>query len=500
MIKGLILQFQHVGFQFDSAAAPLFDHLTLSFPAGWTGIVGPNGIGKSTLLALATAQLEPTTGHIISSGNAICSEQRTDSPPPEFQEFLEESWGEALDIQLQLGIEPDWADRWPSLSHGERKRAQVGTALWKAPAIWALDEPSNHLDASARAMLLSALRRFRGIGLLVSHDRELLDALCGQCLFFEAAGPVMRPGGITQAEAQSQLDAKTHATRTEQAAKTVRRLEQESQRRREKSEQAKAKNTKRGLDRHDADAKGRIDLGRLTGKDAVGGRERRQLEGRLNQVRAERDFLTVAPTYELGVWMDNAAYSHRSHIFRIPSGELPLGAGRSLQYPDWEMGPRDRIALTGENGSGKSTFLNWLLPRVNLPPERVIFVPQEISQEESRRILEDVFALSAADKGRLMTLVSRLGSRPHRLLSSELPSPGEVRKILLAQGLMKSPHLIAMDEPTNHMDLPSIHCLESVLKAAPCGILLVSHDRYFLNTVGITEWTIQSGVLARAPK
>jgi ATPase subunit of ABC transporter with duplicated ATPase domains len=87
-----------------------------------------------------------------------------------------------------------------------------------------------------------------------------------------------------------------------------------------------------------------------------------------------------------------------------------------------------------------------------------------------------------------MTIVSRLGSRPRRLLESDEPSPGEIRKILLATGIARGPHLIVMDEPTNHMDLPSIECLETALSDCPCGLLLVSHDTRFLHALATVNW------------
>jgi ATPase subunit of ABC transporter with duplicated ATPase domains len=83
-----------------------------------------------------------------------------------------------------------------------------------------------------------------------------------------------------------------------------------------------------------------------------------------------------------------------------------------------------------------------------------------------------------------------LGSRPEKLLNSDEPSPGETRKLLLAVGMTHTPHIIIMDEPTNHMDLPSIECLEQALKDCPCSLLLVSHDRYFLNKLTSREWNI----------
>lgn len=91
-----------------------------------------------------------------------------------------------------------------------------------------------------------------------------------------------------------------------------------------------------------------------------------------------------------------------------------------------------------------------------------------------------------------MRTVSRLGSRPERLLSSRNPSPGEIRKLMLALGMSLAPHIVVMDEPTNHLDLPSIECLEEALLECPCGLLLVSHDERFLDRLTDIQWRIES--------
>ena len=130
------------------------------------------------------------------------------------------------------------------------------------------------------------------------------------------------------------------------------------------------------------------------------------------------------------------------------------------------------------------------MEHANVPPERLLVVPQEIGEEESRAIHADVKRLDRGPLGRVMTLISRLGSRPGRLLASTTPSPGEIRKILLARGVERGPHLIVMDEPTNHLDLPSIECLENALAEAPCALLLVSHDERFLARLTTVRWTL----------
>ena len=117
-------------------------------------------------------------------------------------------------------------------------------------------------------------------------------------------------------------------------------------------------------------------------------------------------------------------------------------------------------------------------------------MPQEISAEESAAILAEAKKLPDDRLGEVMTRFSRLGSRPGRLLESAQPSPGEVRKLLLALGIARGPHLIVMDEPTNHLDLPGILCLEDALAAAPCAMLLVSHDERFLARLASVRWEL----------
>jgi ATPase subunit of ABC transporter with duplicated ATPase domains len=107
--------------------------------------------------------------------------------------------------------------------------------------------------------------------------------------------------------------------------------------------------------------------------------------------------------------------------------------------------------------------------------------------------LAEAKSLGNDELGKLMTIVSALGSDPKRMLDSEQPSPGEIRKLLLAMGILREPWLIVMDEPTNHLDLPSIEALEQALAECPCGLLLVSHDQDFLDSLATTEWHLSGG-------
>ena len=215
------------------------------------------------------------------------------------------------------------------------------------------------------------------------------------------------------------------------------------------------------------------------------------MDGRLEQARQKAEEIRLKKTYDLGIWLGEGR-SKRDVLLRLAAGVIDLGGGRTLKHPDLVMRPDDRVALSGPNGGGKSTLVRHLLRRLNIEAARLVYLPQEISAEQARGILAEVQSLPRTELGRMMTAVSRLGSRPHRLLESAEPSPGEIRKILLALGIARVPHLIVMDEPTNHLDLPSIECLEEALDGCPCGLLLVSHDERFLARLTATRWRIAS--------
>ncbi|HPB50233.1 MAG TPA: ATP-binding cassette domain-containing protein [Myxococcota bacterium] len=493
MLKIIDMTFVHAG-----AAEALFSGVTVHFAQGWTGIVGMNGAGKTTLLRLACGLLEPALGRVEMSGRAVYCPQRTDDPPPDLSRFLASDDREAHRLKVDLDIADDWFGRWATLSHGERKRAQIGVALWSDPDILAIDEPTNHIDTDARRLLARALGGFRGTGLLVTHDRALLDTLCARCAFVEPPGIVVRPGGYTVASQQAAAERERDRHALEVVSRARARLNGEMSRRLADAGRADRKCSKRGLAPGDHDGRERINLARLSGKDGRAGRLAAQLGGRLERLGEEAARIQVRKEYRTGVWLDTEP-ARRNELFSIPAGEIELGPGRLLRHLSLSMGPSDRVGVTGRNGAGKSTLIQRIVGAADLPPGRVLYLPQEITATESARLISDVRALSREELGRVMTIVSRLGSRPPRLMETSEPSPGEMRKILLALGILRSPWLIVMDEPTNHLDLPAIECLEDALGDCPCGLLLVSHDEVFLRHLVGSLWNIVDGVLEKVP-
>ena len=310
------LSFESVEYAHSGMTAPLFTDLTVQFPHGWTGIVGPNGAGKTTLLRVACGELEAQDGLVRQTGLTLYVAQRTEEAPEFFEDFV---WApDANVLKARLRVDEDWPDRWSTLSHGERKRAQIAVALWREPAVLALDEPTNHIDTDARRMLAAALHEFTGIGLLVSHDRRLLDDLCGQCLLIDPPSAVLRPGGVSAAleEQDKQESAIRHTN--DALRQTERRLKTEAQRRRVVADQKTAgmRGSKQKINpMHDHDGRAMRGLARVTGKDAYAGRMVSQMNQRAAKVSQQRADLTVAKRYQTGIWVDGASFMPRDFLF-----------------------------------------------------------------------------------------------------------------------------------------------------------------------------------------
>jgi macrolide transport system ATP-binding/permease protein len=482
--------FSHVSFTYDGMNDTLFDRIDLSIGPGWTGVVGANGAGKTTFLQLATGLLAPDSGVVTVPSERLYANQRTDSPSDLELAFGLADDGDAWRLKGLLSVEYDWLDRWESLSHGERKRIQIGACLWRRPALLSVDEPTNHLDRDARNMVIEGFRGYHGVGLLVSHDRELLDTLTERTLILSESGMELRAGSFSSAWEERKRETQEMRDRYTNERRSLERLKREESRRRQLAAQQHARRSKKGIPIKDHDARFKKNRARISGKDGVGGKLLRQMDGRLSQAETRLDSFRTAKDRKLGIHVETSR-SKSDALFVAEPCALPLGAHRQLFLPDLVIEPGSRIGITGPNGCGKSTLVRHVLGHMRAEVDRVICIPQEIRVEESAALHRKMLDLPKNELGLVLSVVSRLGTRPDQLIESQLPSPGETRKLMLALGIHSSPSLIIMDEPTNHMDIPSIECIEDALADTVCALLLVSHDRRFLGALCTQYWRIE---------
>lgn len=480
-----------VSYSYPNSTQTVLDGVRAVFPAGWTGIIGNNGCGKSTLARVATGMLVPDSGTVSPRDLVVAyCEQDTTVPPGRLEDFACSWEQKAVRLRVDLGVDDDWPWRYDTLSSGQQKRLQVAVALWENPDVLVMDEPTNHVDVLTRRAILRALAGYRGVGLLISHDRELLDALAGQCLCFEGVRVVMRSGGYAQAREQAACDTKTVQRQRRDVKREAARIQAEAARRRNEASKSDAKRSARHLDAKDHDGKGRIKLAVYTGKDGVAGKLSSRMDARLEKVRQTLEEAHVDKQYAGDIWMDAGA-SPRKVLVRMEAGDLVQGE-HCLRIPDLAVGNAEHIGIAGVNGSGKTTLLTALMRRV--PDDlSTLFIPQEIGSELAARIMASLHEASPGERGRVLSIVAQLNSDPDRILDGDELSPGELRKLMLAQGILCHPVLIAMDEPTNHLDVGSIEALERVLVAYPGALVLVSHDERLLEKTTDFRWRLESG-------
>ncbi|MCK5116863.1 MAG: ABC-F family ATP-binding cassette domain-containing protein [Candidatus Aegiribacteria sp.] len=488
------LRISNVSYTYPGSNQQAVSGVSLNLDSGWTAFAGANGCGKTTLLKLATGLLTPDTGSIVSSGTTVYCSQRTDHLSEFLDEFLFDWSSGSIRLRDILNIGDDWGERWDTLSYGERRRLQIAAAIWTSPSVLALDEPFNHLDTDGRSLLIRAMREYHGCGLLVSHDRNALDLLCTSCvLFFPERIQLYRTGYTSAMKAERKKQEYLTGKRKMAGVKYL-QLKRDARKKMIQARTLQAHLSGKRISFKDICKYNYDGPSQYTSRVQNAGRRSREASARAERAKDRMESIKYRKIYGTGVEL-TGEISTRNYLLEILPGEIRIGEA-TLTYPHLEIKSEDRIALTGGNGTGKTMLLAHLRSELNCPPEKLIWIPQEITAGQCSCLLEEIKKRSREDLGQIMTIVRRLGSDPERVLCSEIPSPGEARKLLLAFGLSKTPWLVIMDEPTNHMDLPSVECLEKALNDYTGALVLVSHDREFLGNTTSIQWNIMDRKLS----
>jgi ATPase subunit of ABC transporter with duplicated ATPase domains len=480
-----------------SDSVPLIVDLDLRIDSGWTGVVGPNGAGKTTLLELLAGERQPDTGvvrvHPPGLRSQLCR-QTVDQCTPEVVALARASEGEARRIRGQLALEVHELDRWGSLSPGERKRWQVGAALSSDPDVLILDEPTNHLDADARSRLITALRGFRAIGIVVSHDRTLLDGLTARTIRLDRGGIQCWRGSYAAArrawEQEEREQTDSYRKLQSEKKKLKRRLADARQKR--AVAESRMRTSKRMKSAKDADARGLFKAKRRRSAEAVLGREAHKLRARLDRLGERGKGFDFRKALGRSLEVDYVP-SPAPRLMSLELDELRVGEELLLREVHVQVARESRIHVAGPNGAGKTTLLGRLIDTLRVPASRLLYLPQELTPPQEVSLLEELRASAASEQGRVLSIVAALGVDPEALLASARPSPGEARKLALAFGLARQVWALVLDEPTNHLDLPSTERIEAALAEYPGALVIATHDDAFARRCTHTVWELRDG-------
>lgn len=548
-----------VGFTFDDGTE-IFDELTATFGQGVTGVIGPNGLGKSVLLRLLSGELEPTSGKIsrpptvavlpqrltlqsertvaellgVGEVLAAIDELTEGEPDAERAAVLLERIGDQWDAKerslaalSELGIgslsaeEGTLARQVGTLSGGEAMLVALAGLRMQEPELTLLDEPSNHLDAPARAALIGSLRSWPGIVVVVSHDRELLraaDAIAQlrprRVRAGRADGVVLemfgggwddfeeRTAALRGAQERAVRDAESGLARERRTAQAAQSALAASARQGKVAAQSMPKilaNTRKNVAEGTA---GRV-------KSMHAARVAHSQEALEEAQEALRDVGgididlpgtrlgagTVALAGEVPAFLGGAGESGAERARMFDDG-TPLPSGSPLEV----RGP-ERVALTGPNGAGKSRLLEALLSGARVPVgvlrQRAGAAgadPLDFRDDDS--VLANLLRCTPGLlESEARSLLARLRLRGTRVLEPYgRLSGGERFRVDLAAVLAAdpAPSLLVLDEPSNDLDLDSIDELQEALRGYGGALIVVSHDADFLSRLGMTRsWELR---------
>jgi ATP-binding cassette subfamily F protein uup len=456
---------------------PLLTDVSLGIAVGQRiGIVGRNGDGKTTLLEVMTGLEEPDTGRVSRQRGLLVGYLHQGDELEDTHTVREAVLGgrsdhewaadprmrEIVDVLL-AGVSLDRAVI--GLSGGERRRCSLAALLLGDHDLVVLDEPTNHLDVEAVAWLAQHLAGRPSALVVVTHDRWFLDAVCQWTW-------EVHDGEVDAYEGGYAAFVLAKAERQRQAAA--------SETRRQNLVRKELAWLRRGPPARTSKPKFRIDAANQLIEDVPPPRDRMELQ-RFATQRLGKDVLDVEDV----------------DLFR---GERQL-----LSHATWRLGPGDRVGIVGVNGAGKSSVLalltGELAPTVGRVKHGRTVALQHLTQQlddldpEGRVLptVESIRRVTRTQDGEITAsaMLERFGFTGDRLTAriGDL-SGGERRRFQLLRLLLTEPNVLLLDEPTNDLDIETLNVLEDFLDGWPGTLVVVSHDRYFLERVTDSVWAL----------
>ncbi len=443
-------------------------------PSARLAIIGPNGSGKSTLLRILQGQVEPTQGRVTASANL--------------------AWGSVPQLILDA----------QELSGAQRFHACLSQELAKDPDVLCLDEPTNHLDVKNKKALLRMLERYEGTLLVVSHDTDLLEQVGFDQIWDVRSGTITVFSGTYREYLYKQhKEQEARVAERVRVQKERRKLERQVQ-----QEQKRAASSKKA----NQDEKDQLLLGALREWGAqTAAKNHRVLLERREQLAAASANNFIAQPLKPDFTIGGKQAKSNKLLVEIQEGSCGYQT-MFLKDINFQLAAASRVALVGDNGSGKSTFFKALLGDASVltegqwrmpPRSQVGHLDQQYGTLNSQKTVYETVrdVLPGADeqliRKQLNNFLFKTQEEVHR--PTALLSGGERVRLSLALIALQNPALLLLDEPTNNVDLETKEHILQVLQAYPGALVVISHDQSFLDklelgaTYEVAQGAVRSG-------
>lgn len=502
----------------------LLSGIDLSLGLERTGLVGRNGVGKTTLLKVISGELPPQAGAVAVGGtlavvrqsiliepdetvadlfgvtDALALLRRAEAGQATGEELAEADWtigGRVVAALARVGLEARTDTRLVELSGGQATRANLAAAIYAEPDFLLLDEPTNNLDRSGRDAVIKFLSGWRAGAIVISHDRELLEHM-DAIVELTSRGATKYGGnwGIYCERKAIELDAARHdLALAEKRVAEVKRKVQVAAERKDRRDAAGARKGARG------------DLPRiLTGARKSNAQASRGEAARLSarrQAQAQEAAATlrarVEILQELSVELPRTGLAASRTVLKIDRVTVGYDANRPIiRDLSFSMIGPQRVAVAGPNGSGKTTLLRLIAGHLR-PFNGTVSVMVDFAMLDQRVSILDPQA-SILDNFKRLTpgssendcrsaLARFLFRADDALQRTRTLSGGQMLRAGLAcvLGAPHPPSLLILDEPTNHLDIDSLVAVEAGLRAFDGALLVVSHDEAFLEGIGVSH-------------
>ncbi|QGQ94892.1 ABC transporter ATP-binding protein [Paenibacillus psychroresistens] len=461
------------------------------------GLVGMNGAGKTTLANLIFGSLAQDGGAITFhrqqlkigylqqstsySVNTFCNMIDPEDSTIKANRFLEFS------SHLGLNKVQDWdSQRFSGLSGGEKTKLAIAHIWASKPDMLILDEPTNHLDFQGVEWLIKELKTYGAATMIISHDRYFLDHTVERIIELENGRSLSYPGNYTFYREEKLRRYQSQLHQFEEQQKYEHKIEAEITRLKNWSNKA----------HREAGKVGKMAEMRAGVKEFYRSKAKKmdqQVKSRIKRLEKIESEGVMKPKEENKVEFEWSSPEKRGRRL-IEAKQLTKSFGyRTLfQESSFYIQRGDRIGLLGPNGCGKTTLLQMILGREPIdsgqlwvsPSAQIAYLTQDVSGLDPQRSVLELLQGAHVDPmqvGKARTLLANMGFDESMLIKPiQQLSLGERTRIKLAQLLMQDQDLLILDEPTNHLDLTSREQLEDTLSTYNGTLMIVSHDRYFL--------------------